>query len=68
MDRAVGDYIGMLATVMNGLALAEALIRNGVDARVMSSLEMPKVAELFVLKKALSYLKEKKILICVAGT
>lgn len=68
MDRATGDYIGMLATVMNGIALGEALVRNGQDARVLSSLDMPKVAESFVTKKALHYISQKKVVICVAGT
>ncbi len=68
MDRATGDYVGMLATVMNGIALGEALERNGQPVSVLSSLEMPKVAELFVRKKALSYLEDKKVVISVAGT
>jgi uridylate kinase len=53
MDRATGDYIGMLATVMNGIALGEALTRNHQKNRVMSSVEMPKITELFVMKKAI---------------
>lgn len=68
MDRATGDYIGMLATVMNGIALGEALTKNGVSARILSSIDMPKIAELFIMKKALHYLEQWKVVICVAWT
>lgn len=68
MDRATGDYIGMLATVMNGIALWEALNKNGWSARILSSIDMPKIAELFVMKKALHYLWQWKIVICVWWT
>lgn len=68
MDRTKADNIGMLATVMNSIALGEALNRQGLDANVMSALEMPKFAEYFTRDKALSYLNEGKIVIFCCGT
>lgn len=68
MDRATADYIGMLATVMNGLALGEALTAVGVDNRVVSSFAIDKVTETFFLPNVKRYLNEGKVVIFVGGT
>jgi uridylate kinase len=56
LDRATADYMGMVATVINGMALANVIEQYGVEARVMTSLEMPKVAEQFINKRAFKHL------------
>lgn len=68
MDRATADYIGMLATVMNGLALAEALNSVGVENRVVSSFAIDKVTETYFLPNVNRYLNEGKAVIFVGGT
>lgn len=68
MDRATADYMGMLATVMNSLALADALDKSGVVARVMSAIAIDQVVEPYVRPKALQYLEEGKVVIFAAGT
>ena len=68
MDRANADNIGMLATVMNGLALGEALAAQGVENKVVSSFAIDKVAERHFLPNVLKYLEEKKVVIFVGGT
>ncbi len=68
MDRATADYMGMLATVMNALALKDAMERMGLTARVQSALTMQQVAEPYVRDRALRYLEEGKVVIFAAGT
>jgi uridylate kinase len=68
MDRATGDYIGMLATVMNGLALQDALERVGVPTRVMSAIAMNEVAEPYIRRRAVRHLEKGRVAIVVAGT
>ena len=68
MDRATADYMGMLATVMNALALADALNRSGTIARVMSAINIDQVVEPYVRPKALQYLEEGKVVVFAAGT
>ena len=68
MDRATADYMGMLATVMNALALADTLNRSGTTARVMSALNIEQVIEPYIRGKAIRYLEEGKIVIFGAGT
>jgi len=68
MDRATADYMGMLATVMNSLALADALDKTGVVARVMSAIAIEQVVEPYVRPKALQYLEEGKVVVFAAGT
>lgn len=68
MDRATADYMGMLATVMNALALQDAMRRGGLIARVQSALTIEQVAEPYIRGKALRYLEEGKIVIFGAGT
>ncbi len=68
MDRATADYMGMLATVMNALALADAMRQAGVTARVMSAIGIDQVVEPYVRPKALQYLEEGKVVVFAAGT
>jgi len=68
MDRATGDYIGMLATVMNGLALQDAIERAGVATRVMSAIQMNEVAEPYIRRRAVRHLEKGRVAIFVAGT
>ena len=68
MDRATADYMGMLATVMNSLALADAMNKIGLTARVMSAIGIDQVVEPYVRPKALQYLEEGKVVVFAAGT
>ena len=68
MDRATADYMGMLATVMNSLALADAMNKQGLVARVMSAIAIEQVVEPYVRPKALQYLEEGKVVVFAAGT
>ena len=68
MDRATADYMGMLATVMNALALADTMNKAGLVARVMSAIGIEQVVEPYVRPKALQYLEEGKVVIFAAGT
>ncbi|MEZ5849296.1 MAG: UMP kinase [Hyphomicrobiaceae bacterium] len=68
MDRATADYMGMLATVMNALAFQNALVQQGVDARVLSAISMPTVCEAYVRPKALHHLAKGRVVIFAAGT
>ncbi len=68
MDRATADYIGMLATVMNALALQEALEKQGVPTRVQSALPITAVAEPYIRRKALRHLEKGRVVIFAAGT
>lgn len=68
MDRATADYMGILATALNALALQDALISKGVEARVQTAIEMREVAEPFVLKRALKHLESGKVVIFACGT
>jgi uridylate kinase len=68
MDRATADYMGMLATVMNALALQSAFEKAGCSARVLSAISMPTVCEAYVRPKAMHHLKAKRVVIFAAGT
>ena len=68
MERATADYMGMLATVMNALALADTMNRTGMTARVMSAINIDQVVEPYVRPKALQYLEEGKVVVFAAGT
>jgi uridylate kinase len=68
MDRTTADYMGMLATVINGLALQSALVQAGVETRVQSAIEMNNVAEPFILGRAIRHLELGRVVIFVAGT
>ena len=68
MDRATADYMGMLATIMNALALQDAMRRAGIEARVQSALNIEQVVEPYIRRKAMRYLEEGKVVIFAAGT
>jgi uridylate kinase len=68
MDRTTADYMGMLATVINGLALQSALVQAGVETRVQTAIEMKNVAEPFILGRAIRHLELGRVVIFVAGT
>ena len=67
MDRATADYMGMLATVMNSLALQDALEQAGVDTRVQTAIEMQEIAEPYIRRRAIRHLEKKRIVIFGAG-
>lgn len=68
IDRANADYMGMLATVLNGIALRDALEKTGLETRLVSALEINKVAEPYVRRRAMRHLEENRIVIFSAGT
>lgn len=68
MDRATADYMGMLATVMNSLALQDSLENLAVESRVQTSIEMRQVAEPYIRRKAIRHLQKKRVVIFAAGT
>jgi uridylate kinase len=68
MDRATADYMGMLATVINGLALQDALEQHGVNTRVVTAIEMRAVAEPFIRRRAIRHLEKGRVVIFAAGT
>ena len=68
LDRVVGDYMGMLATVINALALRDALEKQGLECRVQSAIEMRQVAEPFIPRRAIRHLEKGRIVILGAGT
>ncbi|HUG44416.1 MAG TPA: UMP kinase [Acidobacteriota bacterium] len=67
-DRATGDYMGMLATVINALALQNALEKQGIFTRVLSAIHMAEVAEPFIRRRAIRHLEKKRVVIFAAGT
>jgi uridylate kinase len=68
MDRATGDYMGMLATVMNGLAIQDALEQAGCPSRVLSAIAMPEVCESYIRRRAMRHLEKGRVVLMVAGT
>ena len=68
MDRATADYMGMLATMMNAMALADAMRQGGLNARVQSALNIEQVVEPYIRGKAIRYLEEGRVVIFAAGT
>jgi len=68
MDRAQADYIGMLATVMNALAIQDVLEKAGIQTRVMSAIEMQSVAEPYIRRRAMRHLEKGRVVIFAAGT
>jgi uridylate kinase len=68
MDRATADYMGMLATVLNALALQDALEKAGLVTRVCSAIEMPAVAERYIRRRAIRHLEKRRVVIFAAGT
>ena len=68
MDRASADYMGMLATVINSLALQDGLEKNGVDTRVQTAIEMRQIAEPYIRRRAIRHLEKGRVVIFAAGT
>jgi len=68
MDRASADYMGMLATVLNGLALQDALEKLGVHTRVQTAIEMREIAEPYIRRRAIRHLEKNRVVIFAAGT
>jgi uridylate kinase len=68
MDRATADYAGMLATVLNALALQDVLERRGADTRILSALGIPEVAEPYIRRRAIRHLEKRRVVIFAAGT
>jgi len=68
VDRTTGDYMGMLATVINGLAIMDCLEKMGVNTRVQSAIPMNQIAEPFIMRRAMRHLDKKRVVIFVAGT
>jgi uridylate kinase len=68
VDRTTGDYMGMLATVINGLAIMDCLEKMGVKTRVQSAIPMNQIAEPFIMRRAMRHLEKKRVVIFVAGT
>ncbi len=68
MDRSTGDYMGMLATVINALALQDALEHHGVATRVLTAIEMRSVAEPFIRRRAVRHLEKGRVVVFAAGT
>ncbi|HLU21874.1 UMP kinase [Lederbergia graminis] len=68
MDRATADYMGMLATVMNSLALQDSLEHLGIETRVQTSIDMRQVAEPYIRRRAIRHLEKKRVVIFAAGT
>ena len=68
MDRSVADYMGMLATVINGLALQNVLEKMGLPTRVMTAIDMARIAEPYIRRRAIRHLEKGRIIIFVAGT
>ena len=68
MDRSTADYMGMLATILNGLALQDALEKIGVDTRVLTAIEIRQLAELYIRRRAVRHLEKGRVVIFVCGT
>lgn len=68
LDQSVGDYMGMLATVLNGLALQNALEQIGIPTRVMTAIQMASIAEPYIRRRAIRHLEKGRVVIFVAGT
>ena len=68
MDRSTADYMGMLATMLNGLALQDALEKVGVDTRVLTAIEIRQLAELYIRRRAVRHLEKGRVVIFVCGT
>jgi uridylate kinase len=68
MDRSTADYMGMLATMLNGLALQDALEKTGIDTRVMTAIEIRELAEIYIRRRAVRHLEKGRVVIFVCGT
>jgi len=68
IERTTSDYIGMMATIMNGVALQNAIEKLGVHSRVATSLDLPQIAEPYIRRRAVRHLEKKRVVICAGGT
>jgi len=68
IDRVMGDHMGMLATVINGLAMQDALEKRGINTRLISAFEMRQIAEPFIRRRAMRHLEKKRVVLFVGGT
>lgn len=68
IERTTSDYMGMMATIMNGVALQSAIEKLGVHSRVATSLDLPQIAEPYIRRRALRHLEKKRVVICGGGT
>ena len=68
IERTTSDYMGMMATIMNGVALQSAIERMGVTCRVATALDLPQIAEPYIRRRAMRHLEKKRIVICAGGT
>jgi len=68
MDRTTSDHMGMLATIINSLALQDSLERHGIDTRVMTAIDMQEIAEPYIRRRAVRHLEKKRVVIFAAGT
>ena len=68
LDRATADYMGMLATVINGMALSDAIERQGIETRLVTAIEMREVAEPFIRRRAIRHLEKGRVVVLAAGT
>jgi len=68
MDRASSDYMGMLATVINSMAMQDALEKRGIETRVQTAIQMQQVAEPYIRRKAMRHLEKGRVVIFAAGT
>ena len=68
LDRATADYMGMLATVINGMALSDAIERQGIETRLVTAIEMRAVAEPFIRRRAIRHLEKGRVVVLAAGT
>lgn len=68
IERTTSDYMGMMATIMNGVALQSAIEKNGAHSRVATSLDLPQIAEPFIRRRVIRHLEKNRIVICAGGT
>lgn len=68
IERTTSDYMGMMGTIMNGVALQSAIEKLGIHSRVATSLDLPQIAEPYIRRRALRHLEKKRIVICAGGT
>ena len=68
IDRVSGDHMGMLATIINGLAMQDALEKRGINTRLISAIEMRQIAEPFIRRRAMRHLEKKRVVLFVGGT
>lgn len=68
IERTTSDYMGMMATIMNGVALQSAIEKFGVHSRVATSLDLPQIAEPYIRRRAIRHLEKKRVVICAGGT